>query len=67
MLIGGISGSHKTSCYELFQAFAETVREELAKFPENERDEVVILFSAHSLPLKVSIVFWPDCKAILAY
>ena len=36
-----------------FQAFAETIREEIAKFPPEERDNVIILFSAHSLPMKV--------------
>lgn len=37
----------------LVTAFAETIRDELAKFPEEDRDDVVILFSAHSLPMKV--------------
>lgn len=37
----------------LVQAFAECVRSELDKFPDEFRDDVVILFSAHSLPLKV--------------
>lgn len=36
-----------------FQAFKECIEAELMKFPEEVRDEVVILFSAHSLPLKV--------------
>ena len=35
------------------QAFADNIREELTRFPEEDRDDVVILFSAHSLPLKV--------------
>jgi len=35
------------------QAFAETIREELAKFPAEDRDDVISLFSAHSLPMKV--------------
>ena len=39
------------------QAFAETIREELAKFPEEDRDDVVILFSAHSLPMKVNFLY----------
>ena len=34
------------------QAFAETIREELSKFPEEDRDDVVILFSAHSIPMR---------------
>jgi len=31
----------------------ENIKEELEKFPETDRDDVVILFSAHSLPMKV--------------
>lgn len=31
----------------------ECIEEELEQFPETDRDDVVILFSAHSLPLKV--------------
>ncbi|KAK7475732.1 hypothetical protein BaRGS_00033004 [Batillaria attramentaria] len=37
----------------LVKAFADSIRDELARFPEEDRDDVVILFSAHSLPLKV--------------
>ncbi|KAL8603902.1 hypothetical protein ACOMHN_005122 [Nucella lapillus] len=37
----------------LVKAFADNIREELARFPEEDRDDVVILFSAHSLPMKV--------------
>lgn len=36
------------------QTVAERVTEELVKFPEDIRDDVIILFSAHSLPLKVT-------------
>lgn len=36
----------------LVQAFAESIEEELQQYPESDRDDVVILFSAHSLPLK---------------
>lgn len=39
----------------LVEAFARHIEEELMEFPENIRDQVVILFSAHSLPLQVSI------------
>ena len=39
------------------QCFAEHVTNELLKFPEAKRDDVVILFSAHSLPMAVSCVF----------
>ncbi|KAK7895745.1 hypothetical protein WMY93_021070 [Mugilogobius chulae] len=37
----------------LVECFAEHVKNELLKFPEDKRDDVVILFSAHSLPLAV--------------
>uniref|UniRef100_A0A4W6CXW4 Ferrochelatase n=1 Tax=Lates calcarifer TaxID=8187 RepID=A0A4W6CXW4_LATCA len=37
----------------LVECFAEHVSNELMKFPEEKRDDVVILFSAHSLPLAV--------------
>lgn len=37
----------------LVKVFAEHIRKELDKFPSNVRGEVVILFSAHSLPMTV--------------
>ncbi|XP_064645736.1 ferrochelatase, mitochondrial-like isoform X2 [Lineus longissimus] len=37
----------------MVQAFAENILAEIGKFPEEDRDDVVILFSAHSLPMKV--------------
>ncbi|XP_037341039.2 ferrochelatase, mitochondrial [Pungitius pungitius] len=37
----------------LVECFADHVRNELLKFPEDKRDDVVILFSAHSLPMAV--------------
>ncbi|XP_061657968.1 ferrochelatase, mitochondrial [Syngnathoides biaculeatus] len=37
----------------LVECFAEHVSNELMKFPEEKRDDVVILFSAHSLPMAV--------------
>jgi len=37
----------------LVKAFAKCITDELAKFDEDVRDDVVILFSAHSLPMKV--------------
>ncbi|XP_061555152.1 ferrochelatase, mitochondrial [Phycodurus eques] len=37
----------------LVECFAEHVGNELLKFPEEKRDDVVILFSAHSLPMAV--------------
>jgi ferrochelatase len=36
------------------QAFVENIRDELSKFPAHVRNDVVILFSAHSLPMSVS-------------
>lgn len=35
----------------LIRAFSQRIDEALARFPENVRDEVVILFSAHGTPL----------------
>ena len=40
-----------------FQTHVQHIREELAKFPEEDRDDVVILFSAHSLPLRVRLYY----------
>ncbi|XP_061733103.1 ferrochelatase, mitochondrial [Nerophis ophidion] len=37
----------------LVECFAQHVSNELLKFPEEKRDDVVILFSAHSLPMAV--------------
>ncbi|XP_051906991.1 ferrochelatase, mitochondrial [Hippocampus zosterae] len=37
----------------LVECFAEHISNELLKFPEAKRDDVVILFSAHSLPMAV--------------
>lgn len=37
----------------LVKAFGDSVRAELEKFPAEDQDDVVILFSAHSLPMKV--------------
>lgn len=37
----------------LVQTFAERIKTELAAFPAEKRDDVILLFSAHSLPLKV--------------
>ncbi|XP_077996866.1 ferrochelatase, mitochondrial-like [Glandiceps talaboti] len=35
------------------QAITDTIKDELAKFPADVQDDVVLLFSAHSLPMKV--------------
>ncbi|CAF0851567.1 unnamed protein product [Brachionus calyciflorus] len=37
----------------LIEAFAQNIKKELEKFPEGVRDDVVIMFSAHSLPMTV--------------
>ncbi|XP_040054467.1 ferrochelatase, mitochondrial [Gasterosteus aculeatus] len=37
----------------LVECFADHVRNELLKFPDDKRDDVVLLFSAHSLPMAV--------------
>ncbi|XP_066925884.1 ferrochelatase, mitochondrial-like [Clytia hemisphaerica] len=37
----------------LIQAFAQTITDELEKFPPEVKDDVVIIFSAHSLPMSV--------------
>ncbi|CAH1789178.1 unnamed protein product [Owenia fusiformis] len=37
----------------LVQAFADVIRTEIERFPEEDQDDVIILFSAHSLPMKV--------------
>lgn len=37
----------------LIDAFVESIQTELRKVPETQRDNVVLLFTAHSLPLKV--------------
>lgn len=41
-------GSHPL----LAKTFADNIKKELDKFPENKRKDVVILFSAHSLPIR---------------
>lgn len=37
----------------LIQAFVNNIKEEIKKFPFEDQNDVVILFSAHSLPMKV--------------
>lgn len=39
----------------LVRTFAERIRTELAAFPAEKRADVILLFSAHSLPLKVNL------------
>lgn len=37
----------------LVEAFAENIEKQLTTYPEDKRDKVIILFSAHSLPMSV--------------
>lgn len=37
----------------LVEAFAQNIEAKLAEYPEERRDKVVLLFSAHSLPMTV--------------
>ena len=41
----------------LIDAFVDNIKKELEKFPSDCRDSVQILFSAHSLPMSVSMKF----------
>lgn len=41
----------------LAKCFADNIRKELEQFPEEKRKDVFILFSAHSLPMRVCSVF----------
>lgn len=38
----------------LIKTFASNIQEELKHFPSEVRDSVIILFTAHSLPMRVS-------------
>lgn len=40
----------------LVKTLAERIKDELEQFPDDVRQSVIILFSVHSLPLKVSVV-----------
>ena len=37
----------------MVQAFSDNINKELKEFSPNVQDDVVILFSAHSLPMRV--------------
>lgn len=41
----------------LVKTFADNIRKELNQFAEDKRKDVIILFSAHSIPLKVNLIF----------
>lgn len=43
----------------LIKAIGSRISDEIKKFPECDRDDVIILFSAHSLPLKVKYYYIP--------
>jgi len=49
-------------CIIIVQAFVNCIKAELEKFPAEVRDSVVILFSAHSLPMKV----YNNCRALFS-
>lgn len=40
------------------KTIAQRINDELAHFPSDIRDDVMILFSAHSLPLKVNLFLY---------
>ena len=48
------------SMHSFLQAFAGNIKNELEKFPETVRHQVVLLFSAHSLPMTVRITVLLD-------
>lgn len=39
------------------ETITERIKEELAQFPKDIRGDVIILFSAHSLPIKVTFQY----------
>lgn len=54
----------------LTEAIAKNVQDQLAKYPEQKRKNVVLLFSAHSLPMSVvnrgkSMIHRAICKGLL--
>ncbi len=56
MYHGEIEFEHISSYHtapKLIKAFAERVEEGLAHWPEEERDSVHVIFSAHSLPVRI--------------
>jgi ferrochelatase len=56
MYRGDISFKHIASYHDapqLIQALANRVEEGLARWPDSERDEVHVVFSAHSLPVRI--------------
>jgi ferrochelatase len=56
MFRGNIQFEHVTSYYDaplLIEALANCVHEGLSRWPEVERDNVHVVFSAHSLPVRI--------------
>lgn len=55
-----LSASDSGLCFVLLyfseQCFTDHIQKELNMFPPDKRKDVVILFSAHSLPMSVSCV-----------
>lgn len=45
--------SRRSTSMLICQAFAQNIKTALAQYPENRRSDVVLLFSAHSLPLEI--------------
>lgn len=50
----------------LIEAFAERVKESLLRFPEEVRDQVRIIFTAHSLPKKIVQMNDPYVEQLMA-
>jgi len=42
----------------LIEAFVDLIQKEINSFPESKREEIVLLFSAHSLPMSVTIILY---------
>lgn len=49
----------------LAKTFADLIKIELKKFPDDIRNNVIIIFSAHSIPLKVMFFFSCTCHVTL--
>lgn len=50
----------------LIEAFANNIKQKLLEFPEEERSDAVLLFSAHSLPMSVVNRGDPYCAEVAA-
>ncbi|KAJ3275920.1 hypothetical protein HDV01_006787 [Terramyces sp. JEL0728] len=47
------TGSSLNELHRILKTFAQHIKTSLAEYPEEERKDVVLLFSAHSLPMSV--------------